>query len=278
MLRLEKLTLSISEEDHVEKEYDPRDTTMTFVERRDDIDPFSSDGLRAQTSCGHAVNPNSLTEYCLGQLKEGKYKFRCPAVVEGTRLCNKPLPYQEIRRLADLSVEEMEYFEDTMARLVAAEYCEVKPCPKCGTIVERKKLRNLCVRCTICTADQKKTYDFCWQCLQDWKGPAPRSDRCGNDGCVNKDLELLQTCKEISLPAVEGVTACPSVRVCPTCGIKVEHSQDYCKNINCPRCHVEFCFVCLKLKRVCSKTSSPYKMCSSGVAARQTSIPVWKRK
>lgn len=144
--------------------------------------------------------------------------------------------------------------------------------------MERKDISNLCVTCSICTADQQKTYMFCWQCQRQWKGPGPRSDRCDNDGCINKNLQLLQTCKDISLPAVEGVTHCPSIRACPTCGLKVEHSSEYCKNINCPRCHVEFCFVCLKLKRICCKTSSPYKICPGGVAPRQTSIPVWQRK
>lgn len=154
----------------------------------------------------------------------------------------------------------------------------VSQCPQCRTHVERKDLSNLCVQCTICTADHKKIYMFCWQCLKKWKGPGPRSNRCDNDGCIDPDVHLLQTCKTVCLPEVKGVTDCPSVRACPTCGVKVEHSRKYCKNINCLRCHVEFCFVCLKLKRECGKTSSPYQVCASGVAPRQTSIPVWQRK
>uniref|UniRef100_A0A3Q3E606 RING-type domain-containing protein n=1 Tax=Labrus bergylta TaxID=56723 RepID=A0A3Q3E606_9LABR len=209
----------------VEKKYDPLDTTLKFV-NRDDLDPI------------------------------------CPALVEGTKWCNKLLSYQEVCKMA------------------AAEFFEMKPVshPVCRTHVERTDLSNLCVHCTICTADQKKIYYFCWQCQREWKGPGPRSDRCENDGCINKDLQLLQTCKTISLPDVEGVTDCPSVRACPTCGLSVEHSSQYCKNITCPRCHIEFCFVCLRLKLECNKTSSPYKICPSGVAPRQTSIPVWQRK
>nr|XP_020495990.1 E3 ubiquitin-protein ligase RNF19B-like [Labrus bergylta] len=201
-----------------------------------------------------------------------------PPLVEGTKRCNKLLSYQEVCKMTALTVKEMEYFEETIARLAAAEFFEIKPCPKCRTHVERTDLSNLCVHCTICTADQKKIYYFCWQCQREWKVSGPRSDRCENDGCINKDLQLLQTCKTISLPAVEGVTDCPSVRACPKCGLSVEHSSQYCKNITCPRCHIEFCFVCLKLKLECNKTSSPYKICPSGVAPRQTSIPVWQRK
>ncbi|XP_053199548.1 E3 ubiquitin-protein ligase RNF19B-like [Scomber japonicus] len=274
--------MSIQGRGQVQRRYDPLDTTLTFVNRGDDLDPLGSDDeddcLRAEMSCGHAVTPESLIQWCRSQLDQGIYKFKCPAVVEGTKLCNELWSYPEVRRLADLSIEEMQYFEETMARLAAAEYCEFKPCPCCKTTVERKDLSNLCVICSICTADQKKTYQFCWQCQRQWKGPGPRSDCCDNDGCINKDLQLLQTCNTINLPEVEGVTDCPSIRACPTCGMKVEHSRQYCKNINCPRCHVEFCFVCLKLKRVCGPASSPYKICPGGVAPRQTSIPVWQRK
>uniref|UniRef100_A0A3B4F1N2 RING-type domain-containing protein n=1 Tax=Pundamilia nyererei TaxID=303518 RepID=A0A3B4F1N2_9CICH len=173
---------------------------------------------------------------------QGNYKFRCPALLDGTKQCNKEWSYQEVRRLADLTVEEMQHFEESMARLALADHCE------CKTDVERKDLSNLCVQCVVCTADQKKTYQFCWQCLKPWKGAGLRSDRCDNDGCENKDLQLMQTCKTISLPEVEGVTSCPAIRLCPTCGMRVEHTTEYCKNINCPRCKMEFCFVCLELK------------------------------
>ncbi|XP_029310923.1 uncharacterized protein LOC115023805 [Cottoperca gobio] len=271
--------MSIRGQEQVEKKYDPLDTTMKFVNRKDDLDPMCEDDddcLKAEMSCGHAVTPDILTQWCRRQLDEGNYKFRCPALVEGNKMCKELWSYQEVRRLADLSVEEMQHFEETIALLAAADYCEMQLCPQCKTSVERKDLSNLCVQCFVCKADQKKTYQFCWQCQREWKGPGPRSDRCGNDDCMNRDLQLLQTCKIISLPAVKGVTACPSVRACPTCGMKVEHSRQYCKNIDCPRCHVEFCFVCLKVKSECS--SSPYNICPGGVAARQTSVPVWKRK
>lgn len=150
-------------------------------------------------------------------------------------------------------------------------------CPGCKTYVEREDLTNLNVQCTICTADKGKVRQFCWQCLKPWKGPAPRSDCCSNDGCVNHDLELLKNCKTTDLPQVQGVKTCPSIRACPTCGQRVEHDKTGCKNIICPRCQNEFCFVCLKLTPECMKTSSYFIPCSDGVAPRQTSIPVWHR-
>lgn len=147
-------------------------------------------------------------------------------------------------------------------------------CPGCKSYVERQDLTNLCVHCIICTADTGKRYEFCWQCLKTWKGPAPRSDKCDNNGCVNHRIEKLLQCEDTVLPEVEYLI-CPSLRACPTCGNLVEHDTTGCKNIICNRCNVEFCFSCLKRTVDCLKTSSYFIACSDGVAPRQTSIPTW---
>jgi len=135
--------------------------------------------------------------------------------------------------------------------------------------------------CKVCTAKRGRAYDFCWQCVREWKGLQPRSDRCENDGCSDgcSDLSLqtLRTCPDIVFESVTEVTGCPSMRACPTCGSLLEHSSIECKN-TCSQCKVEFCFMCLKVITKCSKTSSISGRCSSGVAPRQTFIPVWWKK
>uniref|UniRef100_A0A8C2Z1V6 RING-type domain-containing protein n=1 Tax=Cyclopterus lumpus TaxID=8103 RepID=A0A8C2Z1V6_CYCLU len=265
-----------------EKRYDPKDTGLKFVNRPDDLDPLPPDegdqGLRAEMSCGHAVTPESLTGWCRSLLDQGQYKFKCPALGEGTLRCDAEWSYQEVRRLAVLTPEEMQYFEENIARLAATVYCEFKTCPGCKTYVERQDPSNLNVQCTVCTADKKHFYHFCWQCLKEWKGAAPRSDRCDNDGCVNHDLELLKNCRTTDLPQVQGVDACPSIRACPTCGQRVRSTtKRAARTSSVPRCQVEFCFVCLKLTPECLSTSSYFIACTDGVAPRQTSIPVWRR-
>ncbi len=119
---------------------------------------------------------------------------------------------------------------------------------------------------------------FCWQCLKEWKGPVPRSDCCENEGCMNP-LVILRKCEDIKFVSVRGVTGCPSIRACPTCGLLVEHNKTKCKNTVCSDCKVEFCFVCLKLTKECQKINpySYFTVCSTGVAPRQTSIPVQQR-
>ncbi len=58
---------------------------------------------------------------------QGQHKFLCPALKEGTlQRCNAEWPYVEVRRLAVLTQEEQCHFEETMAVLAAAEYCEHK--------------------------------------------------------------------------------------------------------------------------------------------------------
>lgn len=51
----------------------------------------------------------------------------CPALKDDTiSKCNAVWSYSEVRRLALLTPEEMEEFEEKMARLAAARYCEFK--------------------------------------------------------------------------------------------------------------------------------------------------------
>ncbi|KAJ8008440.1 hypothetical protein DPEC_G00104840 [Dallia pectoralis] len=181
-----------------EKRYDPGDQTLRFVNRPDDLDPLDDDTtvLKAEMSCGHAVTPESLTGWCRSLLDQGQLKFLCPGLKPNTTMkCGAEWSYQEVRRLAVLTTEEMEHFEKTLAAAAAATYCEYKSCPGCKSYIEREDLSNLCVMCTVCTADKAQTYEFCWQCMKQWKGPQERSDHCDNDGCINHDLELLMNCE-----------------------------------------------------------------------------------
>ncbi|XP_028851631.1 E3 ubiquitin-protein ligase dbl4-like [Denticeps clupeoides] len=251
---------------------------LKFVKRRDDITLMDDpDSLKVEMSCGHAVAPETLTQWCDSVLDKGEYKFTCPALRDGTKMCGVTWPYEEVRRVLLLLGEGWNDFEERIVRKAASEYTEYKPCPGCQSFIVRKDTSNLCVHCTICSAAKGQPFYFCWQCLREWEGPASiRSDRCGSGGCVNPDVQKLQGCKDVTLVEVEE-TVCPSIRACPTCGQLVEHSGDECKNIECQRCKVEFCFICLKVTRVCSKSSRPFRPCPGGVVPRQTSIPVWEK-
>lgn len=259
-----------------EKCYDPADRTLTFVDGADDLDflyeEFAS--RRARMSCGHAVTPMSLTNWCRRLLNEGKATFVC-----GASGCNAVWPYKEVCKMALLTPEEMKEFEKKMFTIASKSFLEVKACPGCKSSVIRSDLTDLSVKCTICTTERQRNYIFCWQCLREWRGPTPGSDRCENPGCTNQTLELLKTCPDIVFTSVKGVTGCPCVRACPNCGMLVEHDKSKCKNVVCFRCKKEFCFVCLKFTTECQQLApnSYYGPCSTSVAPRQTSLPVWRR-
>ncbi|XP_047456662.1 uncharacterized protein DDB_G0292642-like [Mugil cephalus] len=255
-----------------EKCYDPNDPTLRFVDGDDDMDFLCQDykSRRALMSCGHSVTPMSLTNWCRHLLDKGETIFVC-----GQKDCNAEWSFDEVCKMALLTPEETEYFEKQLFSRVAKDYLDVKSCPGCKSSVIRTELDNLRVRCTICSADKLKPYEFCWQCLKEWKGSSQYTDRCLNDGCFNASLEVLRTCPKIKFQEVRGVSGCPSIRACPTCGMLLGHDKTKCKNIICPRCKDEFCFVCLKPSTVCK---TYFTACVSGVAPRQTYIPVWNRQ
>ncbi|XP_039899509.1 probable E3 ubiquitin-protein ligase ARI8 [Simochromis diagramma] len=258
-----------------EKCYNPLDLTFKFVDREDDLD-FLYEGfksLRAQMSCGHAVTPTSLTNWCRRLLDQGESRFVC-----GAFGCSAEWTLAEVCKMALLDPQETEYFRKTLEFNAARQMLITRFCPGCGSAVTRKNGSDLNVLCKVCTAVKGQTFEFCWQCLKEWKGARPRKDRCGNRGCCNQSLKTLKECPDIIFDSVKGVDGCPSVRACPTCGLLLEHSKRHCKSLVCPRCKVKFCFVCLKIFTECTTTSGISAPCSSGVAPRQTSIPVWQKK
>ncbi|KAM8748284.1 E3 ubiquitin-protein ligase ARIH2-like [Acanthopagrus schlegelii] len=260
-----------------EKCYDPQDRTLTFVDGEDELDFLCMDykSRRAKMSCGHAVTPMSLTDHCRRLLDDEKqHRFVC-----GLPKCDVEWSFEEVRKMALLTPEEVKEFEDKRFRNAAKQHLGIRECPGCKSRVMRTDLSDLSVRCTVCTAKRKTVYKFCWQCLREWKGPALRTDHCDNDGCQSS-LETLKTCVDVVFQSVKGVTGCPSIRACPTCGMLVRHDGTRCKNVVCPRCKVSFCFVCLKTTTECQKIQpySYFDVCPTGVAPRQTSIPVWQSR
>ncbi|XP_024656385.2 uncharacterized protein LOC112431873 [Maylandia zebra] len=250
-----------------EKCYDPRDKTLKFVDGEDDLDFLCEDfkSRRAQMSCGHAVTPTSLTNWCRKLLDQGETRFVC-----GGSGCSAEWTFAEVSKMALLDPQEKTYFRKTMEFNIARQTLTTKLCPGCRSTVTRANESDLNVLCKVCTAVKGRPFEFCWQCLRGWKGARPRKDRCGNDDCCNPSLETLKKCPDITLCDSE-VRVCPSVRACPTCGLLLEHSTIACPSVDCPRCNGRFCFVCLKHSSTCWRIR-----CTP--APRQTSIPVWNKK
>jgi len=58
------------------------------------------------------------------------------------------------------------------------------------------------------------------------------------------DADILHSAPKKMIGNVE----CPSRRLCPNCGTRIEHKED-CKHMECPACSAEFCFICLSIKQ-----------------------------
>ncbi|XP_030609171.1 uncharacterized protein LOC115796848 [Archocentrus centrarchus] len=106
-----------------EKCYDPNDSTLTFVDGDDEMDFECNNykSLRAQMSCGHSVTPMSLTNWCQQLLDQGESRFVC-----GRAGCNAEWSYEEVCKMALLTPEEKEYFENKMFSSAAKDYLDVK--------------------------------------------------------------------------------------------------------------------------------------------------------
>lgn len=253
------------------KKFTPFDKGIKLVTKPSDIDEYDDDPgvLRAQLSCGHVIDPETLTDCCKAQLNDGKTEFRCP-------LCKRKWPYEEVRKLAKLTSDEQLSFEEQLGTNTAKKIVDFRDCPGCGTFIERSDLSNLCVECSVCTMNSGRIYEFCWRCERVWKGPRPRADRCGNVGCKRSDQELLRDCPMVTLRSVvyrgtNDCVQCPAIRACPSCGVLIEHNEG-CKIMSCRECKKQFCFICLKSAQECLQSSTHFILCTAGLAPRQMDL------
>ena len=205
-----------------------------------DDDPL---GQRAKMPCGHAIGPESLTAYCRSLLTAGKFQFLCPYVdpVNSAR-CNQEWTYIEVRRYGVLTAEEQKMFETKISENYLHKAMGIQECPGCGSLCERHNTKDKRVVCRVCTDEKKSTYEFCWNCLHEWRSSGTQD--CGNDECGGEDPRL-RTLRDAPLKKVVGVET-RGTRACPNCGMLIEHIQA-CKHMSC-LCGTQFCFICLKMK------------------------------
>lgn len=205
---------------------------MSFSDTYDD-DP---DVLRAVLSCGHVTDPETLTDCCSAQLDYGKTEFTCPQ-------CKKTWPYDEVRKLAKLTTDEQLNFEEKLGMNTAKKKVDYRYCPGCGTLIERMDVSNLRVECTVCTGNENEAYEFCWNCMGEWN--TTRGNWCGNKECTTEQKQL-EDCPMITLTYFDdSMVKCPKIRACTSCDMLIEHTTEGCNNMKCPKCNIEFCFICL---------------------------------
>jgi len=227
-------------------------TTLTYnanmgikLTHEPDIFSFEEDYLRPRglMSCGHAVLPATLKEYCLHQLQFGKTEFRCPAIKNNsyTDVCGRQWSYPEVRKMALLNDQERMIIELKLSQNALRKEETVQECPSCGTFCERKSIYTVKVTCQNCRKLGRITV-FCWQCLHKWKSDS--NQNCGNAECGGEDFRV-KILREAPVRKIKNHDEVPSVRSCPKCGLMIEHvGLDTCQTVICP-CGFKFCFISL---------------------------------
>lgn len=202
-------------------------------------------------------------------LEAGHCEFTCPG-------CSRTSNFNQMRSLlsAAMTAEEMDEVNKKMdANYIRQPRNDIRQCGTCGTYSQRDFSKTWCNNhravCFTCTKREKRTFEFCWFCGQQWKGGNGKS--CGNSNCSGPEMSLrvLANCKTKEIGPVSGV---PDTRACPKCGVLINHTHK-CKHMTCKMCGCNFCFVCLrpqdsKSEWQCGGYDSPCL-----VHPRQTSIP-----
>ncbi|XP_048379963.2 uncharacterized protein LOC125448605 [Stegostoma tigrinum] len=201
-------------------------------------DTRSSSSIRVKASCGHITEPLSLKAWAKSRIDTGICSFPCET-------CKKEWVWQEVCKLALFTEEERDCYEKKLIELTKDDITSYKKCPDCNFLVQRMDPESLCVECLSCSNAKGKLYQFCWECMREWKNPASRNKECGNKSC--SITAMLLSCPLIEAPSI-AVHQCPVVRACPNCETLVSHCQQGCPLVTCPNCFYEFCYRCLGIE------------------------------
>lgn len=190
------------------------------------------DDARVEMSCGHAINPDTLYDYCWNEILTNKITFKCPAM-ENKHSCDSEWEFPEVSLKACLSNDERVLFETRLNLNWVNKNQEIGRCPSCMEFCERQDSGKSSVQCFYCKKAGRKDFIFCWYCLMPWED----NHLCSIEGADS----MLQSCALKKIGETEG---CPSLRACPNCKSFIEHSEK-CRKMKCQYCNHEFCFICL---------------------------------
>lgn len=210
---------------------------------------YIDDDVLAQMECFHYANPAALVDYLESELCEKhSTEFRCPSPT-----CQKPWSMTTLLEKADLTQDELIFFQAVFDKN-HVDKSDIVKCPRCNFFCSRKDENNAILRCSYCERNSDKT-DFCFKCGSEFSSGHTCADLVElQDILDNAELKNIGENKDV-----------PSMRLCPnpSCKAVIEHKSD-CKQMVCPRCNTDFCFVCLTInenKKL--KCSSWFEKCQT---------------
>ena len=216
--------------------------------------------------CGHFYCPSCIVQHSWNEVKSGGSKTEIKCFKD-----NKEWSLSIIQRYGSISDSEI----DALAKKLSENFIKknsnivIRDCPGCQCYCEQMDKNKNKVYCRQC-AKEKKVAEYCFHCSRPWMNPNSTTD-CGNSNCgTGNILYLIHTAPYKEVIGVR----CPSIRLCPKCGCKIEHERD-CKHMKCPTCFTEFCFICLRTKQGGQWQCGKYRD-KCAVAQIQTVIPKLK--
>ena len=214
--------------------------------------------------CGHFYCPDCVVRHSQNEVNnEAKTEIRC-----SVDTCKMEWKLSTIKRYGSMSNDEIDKLRNKLSENFMDRDPEIRDCPGCGCFCERIDYKKSKVYCQKC-ARENRTAEYCFHCSRPWKNPKSTIN-CGNSNCETGSEFTLNLVRTAPYKDVVGVR-CPSIRLCPKCGCKIEH-EELCKHMECPNCMIEFCFICLRTKRCgewqCGEFDDP-----CDVAPIQTVIP-----
>ena len=188
-------------------------------------------------TCGHFYCPTCVVEYSWNEANSGtKTEIKC-SQNEGE------WKFSIIKQYGSISDNEMNALKNKLSENFINSNPDIRNCPGCGCYCERKDKAKSRVYCRVC-AREKKEAEYCFHCSKPWKNNASTTE-CGNADCDTQAvLDIVRTAPYKEIIGV----SCPSIRLCPKCGSKIEHKR-YCKHMTCPTCSTKFCFICLRTQQ-----------------------------
>eukprot|EP01084_Bolivina_argentea_P315658 546920_1 len=185
----------------------------------------------------HAMAAETMYNYIIQCLEKN-----IKAVTIPCPFCKTVLDWDTCTQIADMTGKEYAQWTRVVEKRLEPE---TKTCPNCKAGCQRKQgviiFRMSCSAC--------KGVDWCWNCLQPWKGGG--LIYCSNANCalikdVNKSLREAPLFTPAYLPENSKVRI-PKTRACPMCLTFMEHIKA-CKHMKCVGCTGDFCFICLGKK------------------------------
>lgn len=210
--------------------------------------------------CGHFSCPTCVVEYSWNEANTGtKTEIKCSEDETEWKL-------SIIQQYGCVSDNEMDALRNKLSENFIKRNPDIRECPGCGCYCEQMDKTKGRVYCQQC-AKENKTATYCFYCSKPWNNPSS-AIKCGNSNCdTGVTLNIVRTAPRKKIIGV----SCPSIRLCPKCGSKIEH-KEFCKHMTCKSCGTEFCFICLRTKQCGMWQCGGYNTkCTA--APIQTSIP-----